>query len=60
MIEADIEETEDDKNEVNIFTEISEITNQENDLDFFADHAEIYCQTDVKESVISRRKNAFS
>lgn len=60
MIEADIEETEDDKNEVNIFTEISEISNKEDDIDFFADHAEIYCQTDVKESVISRRKNAFS
>lgn len=60
MLEADLEETEKEKNEVNIFTEFDKISNEENDIDFFADHAEINYKTPVKESVISRKKAALS
>lgn len=56
MLEADLEETEEEKNEVNIFTEFDKISNEKDDIDFFADHAEINYKTAVKESVISRKK----
>lgn len=60
MLERDIEEDEEEKNEVKIFTELNEISDQENDLDFFADHAEINHKIDIKQSVIMKRRSAFT